>query len=268
MKIHQDDIAWYLKVAPHLGHAIQGAAERVEYCTKDEEIPSAEIEKEFVSRILNYNPEAEFPFASQLNSLGEPFERAICISVNNCVAHGKAPAPIKKHDTVSLDGGMSLVAPSGRRMYFDAAVTIMAGHRYSSRKNLLAEAPLIALKAISKLKDALNTAQISALIEVVGRKLGFGIVTGLTGHGMGYELHCQPRISNVATPNMISPVIPGTLICPEPMYTIQGEGEPVRSYLDCDGWSVMVDSVSSHWETTFYYDGKTLVDTVGITNNY
>lgn len=263
MKIHQEDIAWYLETAMYLRTALEATARLLK--PRQSVTSNYSLQREFVSHILAVYPEAELPFAREKNTLGEPFSHGLCVSVNECVAHGKNKEEIFPGDNVSLDGGVSLVAPTGRSMYFDAAITVIAGSRELS---LLAEAPLTALKRISSLEGDINTAQIAAIIESIAKENDLGIVTGLTGHGIGYGLHVQPRIPNVPTPNMTSPLLPGTFICPEPMYTANGAGLPVRLYLDTDGWSVMVDDVSSHWETTFYYDGDTLMDTIGILSNY
>lgn len=258
IKTHPDDIAWYLETAPKFGEALKRTARHVRDLYKP--IEALEVEKIFMAGMPRYN--GHYPFWDQKNSLGENFPLAICISVNECVAHGMTNILITPGDIVTIDAGFQMEAPSGRQMFFDAAITVYAGNLDTDQT--LLSAPKLALEEIQKLQGKINTLQISSIIEKTAKEASLNIVTGLTGHGIGYGLHLAPRISNVIDPRMGDNLVPGTFICPEPMYTANGCGESEDIYIDADGWSVMTDALSSHWETVFYYDGNSLRDTVGI----
>jgi methionyl aminopeptidase len=110
----------------------------------------------------------------------------------------------------------------------------------------------------------MTTKDISHLIQEEAWSKKLSVVTSLVGHGIGYDMHEWPGIPNVVY-NAALRLLPHTFINPEPMF-VQGDGSKVaRIYLDDDGWSVMTTGISSHWETTFYYDGVHLRDIVGMT---
>jgi len=268
IKIDEKDIEWYKEIAPTFGKAIHAIADII--AEEEEQISKADIVSEFIRLTRTYIPlkNIGFPFSSQQNALGEYFEKPLCISVNNCVAHGlfsSIKEVIKKGDIVTIDGGISGKAPSGRVMYFDSAITILCGRLDSKDKlNPIVIAPAFAIKEMLELRGEINTVQLSRIIEDIGESFGFDMVTELSGHGIGYKLHDEPYLTNMVASGTSVNLVPGTFICPEPMYVANGTGVPAHCYIDSDGWSVVAKDTSSHWETVLYYDGNKLIDVVGI----
>ena len=205
-----------------------------------------------------------YVFSRMTNHLGEEFDKILCVSINECVAHGKNKTEINLGDIVSIDAGIAVsIGSSNRKLYFDAAFTCELGNKHLST---LASAPLQALKVISKLEGEISTRDIAKSIQEIAWSNNFSVVTALTGHGIGYSLHEYPSIPNAVFSNTTIKLPHHIMINPEPMY-VQGDGSKVATVrLNDDGWSVITTGLSSHWETTFYYDGEKLHDIVGLTN--
>lgn len=265
IKIKEEDIKWYCNIAPSFGKVIHIIAEEIAknnykfpYETKihflDEAKKSIPVEKIY------------FPFEKQKNSLNEYFNNEICISINKCVAHGKSfTKEYKKGDIVKIDCGIAAKAPSGRMMYFDSAMTVLYGGVGKKEKlDPLIIAPALAIDKMLKLRGKINTSQLSEITQNLGEELNYNIVNTLCGHSIGYKLHDSVKITNLISQEASVDLLQGTLICPEPMYVKNGYGYAASCYIDSNGWSVICEDISSHWETVLYYDGNKLIDVVGI----
>jgi methionyl aminopeptidase len=266
MQITKNDILWYLNTAPLFGKAIMETADLIKYTKKD--IYCGYVEIYFCKLVKKYtNLEINFPFTIQKNTIGEPYNHTICISVDQCIAHGKYKITEKLRigNIVTIDAGISAIAPSGRIMYFDSAITIICGNKQREvEENYFIKTPLYALKKMTKLNGNINTLQLSAIVQKGIENTSNGIVQTLSGHGIGYKLHTTPYISNVIDFRAAENLVPGTLICPEPMYVFNNNNFLAKTYLADDGWSVITNGLSTHWETVFYYNGNFLIDTTGI----
>jgi methionyl aminopeptidase len=96
---------------------------------------------------------------------------------------------------------------------------------------------------------------ISRAVESHARAAGYGIVTRYCGHGVGFELHEDPHVPNVAkgaNPRLAK----GFVFAVEPMINI-GKGDV--EILD-DDWTVVTadGSLSAHWEHTLAVTGDTV----------
>jgi len=86
-------------------------------------------------------------------------------------------------------------------------------------------------------------------VQQVVEAQGFSVIRGLVGHGVGYQVHEEPRVPNFFDPS--HPKIKleaGMVLAIEPMVSV---GSYEIATLD-DGWSiVMADgSLSAHFEHT------------------
>jgi methionine aminopeptidase len=255
-----EDIELYKLVGLKFGAILEGM---MRYIQTNNIVKRDDLESFFERAVSKLVQNSYFIFRDQINLHNEKFDHSICFSVNNCIAHGKETKLAERGDIVSIDTGFSIpsVVRHNRRLHFDAAFTLICG---TEDTNKLTEAPREALEAISMLTGEIYTSQLSMLIEAVGESRNLQIVNYLTGHGIGYSLHEPPIIFNVLSGQSLEKLIPGTIICPEPMYVDKADKNMASIYLDVDGWSVMADNLSSHWETMFYYDGNRLIDIVGI----
>jgi methionyl aminopeptidase len=143
---------------------------------------------------------------------------------------------------VSLDCGIILDG-----YVSDQAVTLEAGkvsseaHRLSTITREGLYAGIRAAKAGSRLLSIARAVQGHAL------EAGFGVVHQFCGHGVGFDLHEDPQISNI--PKGPNPRLTGGMVLAlEPMINAgSGDGEILN-----DGWTVVTadNSLSAHWEHT------------------
>jgi methionyl aminopeptidase len=184
-----------------------------------------------------------------------PFPGSLCISINDQVIHGiPTKTKIAAGDLVSLDCGIDLGG-----FISDQAVTVEAG-KVSEAAHLLnvttkecLHAGIAAAKA--NIAGGCRLLTISRAVESRAKERGYGIVTRYCGHGVGFDLHEDPQVPNVARgPN---PRLPkGMVFALEPMINA-GTGEV--DVLD-DGWTVVTHdgALSAHWEHTLAVTGKEL----------
>ncbi|MBF8280291.1 MAG: methionine aminopeptidase, type I [Candidatus Magasanikbacteria bacterium] len=178
------------------------------------------------------------------------FPCAICVSVNNEVVHGVPSHEhhLKTGDVVGLDIGMIYPA-KGRGLYTDTALTVIVG-RGSKKSYELVDATRESLyRAIAVAEPGAKISDIGATVQEYIKPFGFGIVRQYVGHGVGYEVHEEPKVPNYVDPK--SPVVemkPGLVIAIEPMITSGGS----KVFIDKDGWTVKTEdgSLAAHFEHT------------------
>ncbi len=209
-----------------------------------------------------------FPFAGQVNYLGEPFGHAICISKGSTVAHGR-PLPkvsgIEHGDIVSVDCGASI--PYGTRwLHLDAAFTIAIGGNQQ-----WVDAPHQALKEIVAMQPT-NTMDLAAIIRNTARAHHLTQVVSMTGHGIGYKLHEAPTIHNAPGEFLPVELFDGLCFCAEPIFVNpgnSGDGPFISpTCIGADGWEVSTVSgaPASHFETTFGTVDGQIIDLVGVSS--
>lgn len=205
--------------------------------------------------------------ASELKKLGgKPaflgfggFPDVICISRNEQIVHGlPSEDVIEDDDLLSLDFGVDY-----NGMKTDAARTIIVGGQGSGEKRKLLKGTKEALDAgINTLHDGVRVGDISAAVEKVMVRYGFGIVRDLVGHGVGHEVHEDPQIPNYGIAGTGETLKEGMTICIEPMSTLASDDV----VLEKDGWTISSKdgSLSAHFEHTILItkDSATILSTV------
>ncbi|MCL1815830.1 MAG: type I methionyl aminopeptidase [Treponema sp.] len=178
-----------------------------------------------------------------------PFPGALCISFNEAVIHGvPTKRKIAEGDLVSLDCGIDLGG-----FISDQAVTIEAGKVSKTAHRLNITARECLMRGIGAAKAGERLLAISRAVEGHARAAGYGIVTRYCGHGVGFDLHEDPLVPNVAKgPN--PRLSRGMVLALEPMIN-HGTGEV--ELLD-DDWTVVTadGSLSAHWEHTLAVTGN------------
>lgn len=184
---------------------------------------------------------AQTPFLGYGNP---PFPGAICISVNDEVEHGvPRDMELQDGDIVSLDFGIlykGMISDSGR--------TLPIGDVSSKNLKLLDTTKQALYAGIDVVKDGVKVGDISAAVEKVLKKGGYGIIRDLVGHGVGHELHEDPNIPNYGKAGKGPMLKAGMTICIEPMASL-GDW---RIVMDEDQWTLrMLDgSNAAHFEHT------------------
>ena len=121
-----------------------------------------------------------------------PYPCSICASVNEVIVHGiPTDYKLKEGDLVKVDFGVI-----NEGWYADAAWTIAVGE-VSPKAQKLIEVTKEALNAgIKQARIGKNLGDIGWAINSTVKNKGFKIVEGLTGHGVGEELHEDPSVYN------------------------------------------------------------------------
>jgi len=177
-----------------------------------------------------------------------PFPGALCISFNETVIHGiPSKRKIADGDLVSIDCGINLGG-----FISDQALTIEAGKVSEAAHRLNVTTKECLDRGIAAAKVGERLLNISRAVETHARASGYGIVTRYCGHGVGFELHEDPHVPNVAkgaNPRLAK----GMVFALEPMINIgSGNVEDLN-----DGWTVVTadGSLSAHWEHTLAVTG-------------
>jgi methionyl aminopeptidase len=181
------------------------------------------------------NPQARFPFPA-----------SICVSVNEEVVHGIPSARrLAEGDIVSIDCGVRLNGYCG-----DAARTFAAG-RPGKRARELINVTRQALEiAIREIRPHVRWSKVARRMQEHIEGRGFGVVREFVGHGIGREMHEEPKIPNYVDRSQRGTdfeLLPGMTLAIEPMVTA---GRPAVTFRDADRWSVITKdrSPAAHFE--------------------
>jgi len=171
------------------------------------------------------------------------YPATICVSVNDVIVHGTpSNYVVKDGDLVSLDLGLVW-----KRFYSDAAVSICAGKTDPLKKRLI-ETTREALKlGIGAAKPGSALGDIGYAIEHYVKSQGLSIAEGLTGHGIGRELHEEPYVYNFGKKGQGDKLKPGMVIAIEPMVVT---GHPKIKQLQDDSYATADGSLAAHFEHT------------------
>ena len=176
-----------------------------------------------------------------------PYESGLCCSVNDTIVHspaGQNGATFQNGDVVTLDFGII-----HKGFFSDMARTVIAGSALSEDDERLVKGTYEAGQAGIDAAVIGNTVgDIGWAVEQIADKYHFGFPRNLCGHGVGKQLHEEPRVPNFGEPGKGQKIVEGLVIAIEPMMTL-GSGE---LYVDEDGHSYRTKdgSRSAHVENT------------------
>ena len=255
MKKSQEDIEFYIKTTPKFCQIIQHIAHRI--TNKKIRTPyEAEQTLKFLCREEFTEYTFSLPFIKVENNFGDIFGHSICVSVNDCAAHGFNL--FKDGDIVSIDAGLYI--NDNINLNFDLAVTTVVGG--VDYKDQWIKAPETALKRIIE-QQPKDTMQISRIIQDVAEQEEQSIIISLTGHGIGRYLHEAPYIYNKTGQFHPYKLFNGMVFCVEPIFVESPSEKLIEdTYLDHDNWSVKTMSKrrTSHFETMFCFWDDNIID--------
>jgi methionyl aminopeptidase len=186
------------------------------------------------------------------------FPRTVLISVNDEVVHGiPGPRRLAAGDLVKLD-----VTLEKDGYIADAARTVIVGSGSDVARRLAACARAAFSAALTVAKAGTKVNEISRAVETEVRRRGFTVVRGLTGHGVGREIHEPPSVPNHYDPWQKDVLTDGLVLTIEPI--ISAGSERIRQ--DADGWTMRTSdgSLSAHYEHTLVVTrGRPVVLTAG-----
>jgi methionyl aminopeptidase len=146
----------------------------------------------------------------------KPYPAALCLSLNDVVVHGIPREYIlRPGDLLKIDMG---VVYEG--MYTDAAVTVGIGRISPLAKRLMHSTKKALDEALKVARKGKHLGDIGYAIERRAKKDGFKVIKGLTGHGVGYEVHEDPVILNYGKKGSGVELKEGMTLAIEPMLSV------------------------------------------------
>ncbi len=173
------------------------------------------------------------------------YPAAICASVNDEIVHSipSEEKILKNGDILGLDIGLEYEG-----MYTDMAVTVPVGKISKQAKRLINVTKKALELGLREVKPGKQIGDISYAIQNYAEANGYNVVRCLVGHGVGKEVHEEPKIPNYGESGTGPILEPGMAIAIEPMVTI-GSSEVIT---DDDGWTARTEdgSLAAHFEVT------------------
>lgn len=255
----KQDIEFYLKHGPIFGKILLNLYNGI----INKEVDSMfDLEGEFHSLCIqefNLEPGTEYlSFITQKNAYGKEFGEAICVSINDCVAHGRTNKIFKQDSIISVDCGLKVEG-----LHFDGAFTVQI-----SNKEDWVKAPHRALQSIAT-RQPENTYELGSVIEDTCYWHELSNVVSLTGHGIGYNLHEPPSIHNAKGDYIREEIFEGLCFCAEPIFAKRKNNNKLieRTCIDSDGWAIFTQSgvPTSHFETMYCKHEGRIVDLLKMT---
>jgi methionyl aminopeptidase len=172
-----------------------------------------------------------------------PFRHAICVSIDDEVVHGipSARRVMREGQLVSIDAGAIVDGWHG-----DAARTWTIGEVPPEARRLVAATREAMYAGIAAAQPGAHLEDVSAAVEDVALRHGYGVVRPFVGHGIGTEMHEEPQVPNYRTGHPGRRLEVGLCLAIEPMFTLGAHAVEV----DADGWTVRTRDgrLAAHWE--------------------
>jgi methionyl aminopeptidase len=172
------------------------------------------------------------------------FPATVLVSVNDEIVHGvPGDRQLERGDVVSLD-----VTLEKNGYIADAARTVLVegGDRPAIALVACAEAAFDAALDVARAGTPVN--EIGRVVAREVQRLGFTVIRGLTGHGVGRAIHEPPTVANEYDPRQRDVLTEGLVLTIEPMVSA-GSGRTIQGR---DGWTIRTrdGSLASHHEHT------------------
>lgn len=172
------------------------------------------------------------------------YPATICASVNEEVVHGiPGNRKLKNGDVISIDLVSAINGYHG-----DSAVTVPVGKVNAKVMKLLKVTEESLFLGIEQAVVGNRIGDISHAIQTYTEKAGYGVVRDFVGHGIGREMHEDPKVPNYGKAGQGPLLKPGMVICIEPMITA---GTHRVRVLDDDWTAITMDrKPAAHFEHT------------------
>ena len=178
------------------------------------------------------------------NPLGKPFPASICTSVNDVVVHGiPGTTVLREGDIISVDCGVKIGGYCG-----DACYTFAVGTISDDARRLMNATKEALYAGIAAATTGHRLGDISHAVQQCAEGKGYSVVKPLTGHGIGREMHEDPRVMNYGSAGTGPMLKTGMCIAIEP---IIAAGSP-KIVLMRDRWTIRTaaGSLTAHYEHT------------------
>lgn len=174
----------------------------------------------------------------------KPFPACLCTSINEEIVH-VAPSDrvLKKGDIISLDIGIFY-----KGFHTDMAITLPVSKIDPEAQRLIRVTKKALKRGIKKAKIGKTFGDISNTIQKYVEDQGFNVVRDLCGHGIGKELHEDPKILNYGKRHSGPKIEEGMVFCLEPMVAVKDW--KIKKSADGFGYQTEDSSLSAHFEHT------------------
>ncbi len=178
-----------------------------------------------------------------------PFPATLCTSINNELVHCMpSDRKLEEGDILSMDMGMWLKGEDDIEMCTDHAVTVGVGAISDEAQKLIDVTKKSLDLGMAVVKDGANIVEIGRAVQEYSEGEGFAVIRDLVGHGVGHEVHEDPRIPNFVSGKPAMDLQEGMCIAIEPMLAAGSYGIEVGD----NGWDILMadGSLSAHFEHT------------------
>lgn len=239
-----------MKVA---GHVVSVCHQRVQAAVAPG-VTTGELDAIVVDTLKEHNALASF--------LGyNGFPASICASTNEEIVHGfPGKRVLTEGDIIAVDIGAIVDGWHG-----DSAWTYAVGEISPEARRLLDDTEKALEIAVAQAVPGNRLGAIGHAVEQFAAPLGYGIVRGYGGHGIGRRMHEDPHVPNYGSAHYGPVLRKGMTFAIEPMLNLGTEDTRV---LD-DEWTVVTadGSLSAHFEYTIAItDGEPLILTPRLTS--
>jgi methionyl aminopeptidase len=168
----------------------------------------------------------------------------ICASVNEEIVHGiPGPRKLVEGDVVSLDVGVRHGGFIG-----DNARTVAVGEVDELKRRLLEVGARALEAALAQVVPGNRLHDVSHAVQATAEAAGFSVVRDFVGHGVGRDLHEEPKVPNYGRPGTGPLLGRGMVIAIEPMVNA---GTHETRVLENNWTAVTADGLPSvHFEHT------------------
>jgi methionyl aminopeptidase len=177
-----------------------------------------------------------------------PFPGVICASINEQLVHGipSDKTILNDGDILSIDFGVRLNGYCA-----DSAITVAIGKISKDKQMLMDMTRGILDIAIKNSAPGVKWSYVASLMQKKAESSGFAVVKDFVGHGIGTNMHEDPKVPNFVSRELLANDIiltEGMVLAVEPM--INAGSSAVRTLRN--GWTVVTKDgkCSAHFEHT------------------
>lgn len=171
------------------------------------------------------------------------YPATLCTSLNDVIVHGRPTQyRLKSGDVIKLDLGVNFEGG-----ITDAALTLPIGKVDKKVLDLIRTTENALREAIKVARAGRTLGDVGHAIERTVSAKNFHIADGLTGHGVGIELHEDPSVYNFGEPGKGIKLQEGMVLAIEPMTSLS-TSKIVQ--LRDDSFATADGSISAHFEHT------------------
>lgn len=225
-----------IKIIAEGGKILAGVMKELEKMVKPG-IKTIDLDRAAEALILSLG--AKPAFKGYLN-----FPYSLCVSINENIVHGlPSDYVLKDGDLLKLDLGVSY-----KGFNTDMAITVPVGKVSFEIKRLINVTKKSLRLGVKKAKVGNTIGDIGNTIQRFVEDQGFGVVRDLCGHGIGREVHEDPKVLNYGKRGTGEKLMEGMVICIEPMVTAGDYN--IKESSDGYGYATKDKSFSAHFEHT------------------